>query len=152
MFGLTRTKDPQKHFREQIMLFTSWRNENTDLLGKFPSYEDHFSAVKDIIKGQMDQYAVHAQELNIIEKEFDNMKENNDKFDLIALVTRDMEHQHEAEDSQDLHPDLNGTYNFSEDVGIPSTMTSNNNESLILNELQDEEYRRLIQMLNTEQK
>ena len=95
---------------------------------------------------------MHAQELNIIEKEFDNMKENNDKFDLIAPVTRDMEHQHEAEGSQDLHPDLNETYNFSEDVGIPSTMTSNNNESLILNELQDEEYRRLIQMLNTEQK
>jgi len=147
-----KEKDSQKHFRELIMLFTSWRNENTDLLGNFPSYEDHFSAVKDISKGQMDQYAVHAQELNIIEKEFDNMKEDDDKFDLIAPVTRDIEHQHEAEGSQDLHPDLNETYNFSEDVGIPSTMTSNNNESLILNELQDEEYRRLIQMLNKEQK
>lgn len=63
-----------------------------------------------------------------------------------------MEHQHEVEGSQDLHPDLNETYHFSEDVGIPSTKTSNSNESIILNEMQDEEYRRLIQTLNKEQK
>lgn len=35
--------EPEKHYHELIMLFTSWRNEDTDLLGNCSSYQDYFS-------------------------------------------------------------------------------------------------------------
>ena len=60
------------------------------------------------------------------------------------------ERQHEAEGAQDLHPDFSENYDLSDDIGIPST--TSNNEQLILNELQDQDYRKMVQMLNKEQK
>ncbi len=45
---------------------------------------------------------------------------------------------------------MNESYDLSEDLGIPSNLP--NNEPLILNEMQDDEYRRLVQMLNKKQR
>ena len=36
--------DSEKH-RELIMLFTSWRNERTDLIKQYSSYEQHYLQV-----------------------------------------------------------------------------------------------------------
>ena len=40
---------PEKHYHELIMLFTSWRNEETDLIGNSPSYQERFLFLKDKI-------------------------------------------------------------------------------------------------------
>ena len=48
-----------------------------------------------------------------------------------------------------MHLDLNKSYNLSEDVGIPLAVKSD--EPLILNELQDQEYRQSVQTLNQKQ-
>ena len=52
-----KQKEPEKH-RELSMLFTPWRNEETDLLGNFKSYEDRCMVLSSVIKEQMKQYAV----------------------------------------------------------------------------------------------
>lgn len=67
------------------------------------------------------------------------LDENVEKYDSIAPFTQNVEYQDEAEGLQDLHPDFNENYDLSDDVGIPSTAT--NTEPLILNELQDQDYR-----------
>ena len=51
---------------------------------------------------------------------------------------------------QNLHPDFNETYDLSDDIGIPSSISTT--DQLILNEVPDEEYRDMVQMLNKEQK
>lgn len=48
-----REKNPEKPYRELIMLFTSWRNEDTDLLADFSFYQERFLNVKDSIDEQM---------------------------------------------------------------------------------------------------
>ena len=73
--------------------------------------------------------------------------DNIDAFDSIAPFTQNIEYQDEAEGFEDLHPDHN---NLSDDIGIPSSATSS--EPLIFNELQDQEYRQLVQTLNQKQK
>ena len=45
---------------------------------------------------------------------------------------------------------MNQQYDMSEDIGIPST--AQNNKPLILNEMQDDEYRGMVQSLNKKQK
>ena len=57
---------------------------------------------------------------------------------------------HKGKENQNLHPDLNEQYDLSEDIDIPSA--AQNNEPLILNEMQDEEYRTMVQSLNKKQK
>ena len=72
-------------------------------------------------------------------------------FDTIAPVTQDTELQDQDEGCIDTHPDLNETFDhLSENLGIPSTLQ--NNEALILNEMLDDEYWGLVQMLNKKQR
>ena len=63
-----KQKHPEKH-RELSMLFTPWRNEETDLLGNFKSYEDRCMVLSNVIKEQnfMKQYAVCNEDFNEIQ-------------------------------------------------------------------------------------
>lgn len=45
-----REQDPENYFREQLMLFFPWRNEEHDLAGKFVSYELCFIHNQETIK------------------------------------------------------------------------------------------------------
>ena len=74
----------------------------------------------------------------------------DDQFDSIAPFTQNIEYQDQAEGFEDLHPDFSEKCDFSVDIGIPSTAKSS--ETLILNELHDQEYRQLVKTLNQKQK
>ena len=142
--------DSEKHYRELVMLFTSWRNEITDLLGSCSSYQEYYMQIKDIIDEQMKQYAMCSEDLNEIQDQLNNMDENDANYDLVAPGTQNIESQDQSEGALDLHPDLNENYDLSDDLGIPSAVS--NAEQLILNELQDDDYRKMVQKLNRKQK
>ena len=72
-----------------------------------------------------------------------------DRYIDTAPCTQIIEQQDQAEGDQDLHSDFNENYNLSDDLGIPSV---DNTEPLIMNELQDNEYKHMVQILNKEQK
>ena len=106
--------------------------------------------MKDAINDQMKQYAVYSDEIDKIQEHINDNILSDDQFDSIAPFTQNIEYQDEYEGVHDLHPDFNENYDLSEDVGIPSVTTST--EPLILNELQDNDYRQLVQTLNKKQK
>ena len=133
------------------MFFTAWRNDETDLIGNCYSYQEYFFQVKDVIDEQMKQYVIFSEDLNEIQDQLNSTDNNDDEnYDLIATGTQDIERQDESEGAQDLHPDVNENYDLSCDIGIPST--TYNSEQLMLNELQDRDYRQMVQKLNKEQK
>ncbi|CAH3034295.1 unnamed protein product, partial [Pocillopora meandrina] len=111
-----REAEPKKHYRELLMLFTSWRNEETDLLGSFSSYQDRYMLLSDVINEQMKQYAVCNEDFNEIQQEMNRIE---DRFDEIAPCAQSLEQQDKAEGDKDLHPDFDGNYNLSDDLGIP---------------------------------
>ena len=143
---------PEKHFWELMMLFTTWRNKDVDLIANASSFQEHFLLLKDAIDEQMNQYAVCSEELSQIQEQLDILKENKDELDLgqVAPNTEHTEIQDEAEGTLDLHTDFHEHYDFSNDVGIPSTSATC--EPFILNEIADEDYREMVLMLNKEQK
>ncbi len=98
---------PEKHYRELIMLFTPWQNEQTDLMGSFSSYQEHY-----IAREQMRQYAVCSEDLNEIQNHLQEC--DDDLYDTIAPVTQDIERQNQDEGNTDTHPDLNESYDLSE--------------------------------------
>ena len=142
--------DSEKHYRELIMLFTSWRNEITDLLGNCTSYQKHYLQVKNTIDEQMKYYAMCSEDLNAIQDQLNNVEDSDENYDLIAPGTQNIERQDEDEGAQDLHPEFNENYDLSGDLGIPSA--ASNTEQLILHEEQDDVYRAMVQKLNREQK
>ena len=90
------------------------------------------------------------EDLNEIQDQLNNMDENDANYDHIAPGTENIECQDEHEGAQDLHPDFHENYDLSGDLGIPSA--ASNAEQLILNELQDDDYRKMVQKLNKMQK
>ena len=116
-----------------------------DLIGKHSCYKDHYLALSDQIAGQLKQYALCAEDLNEMQHRLDS---DNEEFDSIALAIQDVEHQDEG--NKDLHSDFNEGYDLPADLGIPSREPSG--EPLILNEMQDDQYRTMVQNLNKEQK
>jgi hypothetical protein len=140
--------DSEKHYRELIMLFTSWRNEKTDLIEDYSSYQEHYLRPKNTIDEQMKQYAICSEDE--IQDQLHNMDHNDDNHDLGAPGTQNIERQDESEGMQDFHPELIANYDLSGDLGIPST--ASNTEQLILHEEQDDVYRSMVQKLDREQK
>ena len=130
---------PEKHYHELIMLFTSWRNEEADLIGSSSSYQEHYLLLKEQIDKQMLQYAICSDDLTEIELHLQHADCNEDQFNLIAPNTQNVELQDEAEGTEELHPDFRENYDLSDDLGIPSAAL--HNEPLILNELLDDDYR-----------
>ena len=80
---------PEKHYRELIMLFTPWRNEQTDLMRNYSSFQEHYIARYDEINEQMKQYAVCSEDLNEIQHHLQEC--DDDLYDTIAPVTQDTE-------------------------------------------------------------
>ena len=99
------------------------------------------------INEQLKQYAVCNEDFNEMQQE---MSRSEDAYDTIAPCTQNLEQQDIGEGNQDLHPDFNESYNLSDDLGIPSVDL--HTEPLLMNELQDDEYRNLVQSLNKERK
>ena len=81
----------EKHYRELIMLFTSWRNEETDLMGNSSSYQEYYLLLKEQIDKQMMQFAVCSEDLNEIEQDLHNTDYNDEQFDPIAPNTQNVE-------------------------------------------------------------
>ena len=134
------------------MLFTPWRNEETDLLSNVSSYSERYLLLKDAIEEQKKQYAICTDDLTDIEKKLEAIEdENTNRFDHLAPVTLDNEHRDETNGMQDLHLDYCENYDLSDDLGIPSAV-SNAQEELIVNEVKDHEYRQMVRQLNKEQK
>lgn len=76
---------PEKHYCELIMLFTSWRNEENDLIGAYSSYQEHYIFLKDEIDKQMRKYAICSGDLNEIEQHLNTTDCNENLFDFKTL-------------------------------------------------------------------
>ena len=66
------------------MPFTSWRNEETDLIGNSSSYQEQYLLLKEEIDKQMRQYAVCSEDLNEIEQNLLSTNCSEEQFDFIA--------------------------------------------------------------------
>ena len=82
---------PEKHFRELIMLFTPWRNEETALLANCSSYHERFLLLKEQIDKEMKQYAISFEDLDEIEQHLRTTDFSEDQFDSIAPNTQNVE-------------------------------------------------------------
>ena len=121
-----KNNDPENFCREQIMLYTAWRNEMTDLLKDFQTYQDRFEVLKDMIEQNRKQY-----------RDEQDKEIGSKASELFGCFDPGKDKQHVQ-------------YDLINDIGIyPRT---NDDEELLVKRLKDADFRKLVQSLNIKQK
>ena len=150
-----KNKDPENYCREQIMLYTAWRNETTDLLKEFQTYQDRLEDVKDLIELNREQYENHTEILDRAVQDIESEEFGN-------VVAANAEYRDEKD--KEIGPKLSelfgcfdpgkdkqhAEYDLINDIGVyPRT---NDDEELVVKRLKDADFRKLVQSLNIEQR
>ena len=141
-----KEKEEEKHFRELLMLYTSWRNKTVDLIGTATSYKSRYFEIKDIIDEVRCQYEPCGDELD---EAVENMGRENDlqqAWDEVAPLTEDQDAMDE-----DLQKDNDAAepYDIGQDLGLPAQVMADSIQTITV--MPDEEYRRQMRTLNRKQ-
>ena len=141
-----KEKEEEKHYREILMLYTAWRQEEVDLIGTATSYKNRYFEIKDIVEGLRCQYEPHADELDEAVHDIERENGLQNAWDEIAPLTENQE----AID-EDLHTDNSAAepYDIGQDLGLPAQVTPDNFQPITM--MPDEEYRRQMRTLNKKQ-
>ena len=91
--------DEENHFREKILLFLPWKNENTDLIGTYDSYKDHYTAVRRMVDHKCKEYKHHVEELKHGRERAEN--DYQDAFDELAPGTEQTESETAEEQTEE---------------------------------------------------
>jgi len=152
-----RDKDAENHYREQIMLYTSWRNENTDLIKDCQTYQERFEQVKNNVLCNRNQYEYHSE---ILDKALNDM--SNVECDDFNNVAPNAEHINKQDCAvKDKPSELFGCfdpgknkqhsrYDLLDDIGI--FPRSNDKEELVIKRISDDDYYALVRSLNEKQR
>lgn len=152
-----KEKDPENYYREQLMLYTPWRNEQTDLIKDCETYQHRYQQVESIINSNREQYECHS---DILEKAIKDLNDNDNTLDI--SVAPNTQHINEQDSLRKTKPSKlfgcfdpgtskqHSQYDLFNDMGI---LPTNNDEELLLqNRLHESQYRRLVRSLNIKQK
>ena len=93
-----KKKDPENYFREQLMLFVPWRNEQRDLLGSFDTYEAHYKSVQTSLIPKRNEYEHHIEELELARQ---MMEDEQREYDQTAPNAEQENREAEEEGSKE---------------------------------------------------
>ena len=144
-------KDSEKHFRELIMLFIPWRDEENDLLAGHKSYHEHYLANQEAILALLEQYspgrsAVEEAAAAILTMEPD-LVENT----AVAHAAQHDDELCQTEKTKIRDPTFVPHYDIGKDLGA-NVSGMPNLEELQHNQMGDQEFRETVQLLNPKQR
>ncbi|XP_062570615.1 uncharacterized protein LOC134232646, partial [Saccostrea cucullata] len=152
--GYSQKTNSEQYYRERILLFLPWRNENADLLGSHQTYEQHYREKACMIQVKQKQYEHFVDEL---EQARLQAEEDLDDLETVAPNT---EHA-EAEDAEIgsepseifVHFDPDTVQHRDFDIGPELGLSSKVSETeMSAVRIPDQQYYKLLQSLNTKQR
>ena len=144
----------EEHFREKLMLYYNWRNEERDLLEGSESFESSYNAKYDVVLGNQNKFESCCFENTSI----DNATEVDDFLDSIC-VNPSVQHD-DLIDSEEIglmqeqmYFDPNNSQGYEYDVGHDIGIQRTDVQEILPNkEIPNEQYLSLVRNLNNEQK
>ena len=149
--------EPNNFYREQLMLFHPWRNENSDLLGCFETYGDHYKHISKAIHAKRGEYeantklsediekGVNAEEMNNFEEVFPNIE---------SVEANDAEQEPVATETFAFYqPDTSehANYDLGVDIGLTSHI-ANDSIEILQGRIPKQKYLELLASLNDKQR
>ncbi|KAJ8048049.1 hypothetical protein HOLleu_00214 [Holothuria leucospilota] len=108
--------DPEKYYREQLMLFVPWRCE-TDILGSFDSYQERYHTLEMTIEEKEAKYNYNSDIIDMAIESIENANEN-----LSSDIAPNSEHANELDrldkESTTMEDDNPEKYDIAQDLGI----------------------------------
>ena len=149
--------EPNHFYREQLMLFHPWRNENSDILGRFETYSDHYRHISNVIHAKRREYEANAKLLEDIEKgvETEEVINFEEVFSNVeSLEANDAEQKPVAAESFAFYnPDTSehAHYDLGADIGLTSHI-ANDSVEILQGRIPKEDYFKLLANLNNKQR
>ena len=141
-----KEKEEEKHYREVLMLYTSWRDERVDLIGTATSYKSRYFEIKDIVHKVRCQYEPCGDEIH---EAIENVGRENDlqhAWDEVAPLTEDQE---AIDVDLQMDNDAAEPYDIGQDLCLPAQVMADNMQTISV--MANEEYRRQLRTLNRKQ-
>ena len=150
-----KKNDSENYYRERLMLFIHWRNEEKDLISGFETFEAHYKALKISIESKSNEYEHHTEELELARQ---MMEDEDNAYDQIAPNAE--QENREAEDEGIIEADKFVYFNPNRvveqrhyDIGIELQSSSSvPPEETTGIMLPDDEYLTLLRNLNLRQR
>ena len=157
---ITLNSDKERHYRQLIMLFTSWKKEETDLFHGCQTYEESYLKMKNVIAHNRSNYEKITVDLD--EDLLDNCDEMEDYQRFV--VSPENEHQELVDTttgssvtrsfgcfdpgsvSINQKDTFSKQYDIGQDLGIARKQLQT--EQLPMTEMDQERYREMVQSLN----
>ena len=150
-----KKSDPENHYREKLLLFLPWRNENVDVLGGYSCYKDRYESCRHVVDNKAKKYEHHIEEL---EQARQAVEEELDAHDELAPNAQQANAEDEQEGNKETddyvhfnpeRPVEHRQYDIGPDVGAS---TASMVSSSIAGRMEDEQYYQLARSLNDRQR
>ena len=150
-----KKSDPENHYREKLLLFMPWRNENVDVLGGYSCYKDRYESCRHVVDNKAKQYEHHIEEL---EQARQAVEEELDAHDELAPNAQQANAEDEQEGNKETddyvhfnpeRPVEHRQYDIGPDVGAS---TASMVSSSVAGRMEDEQYYQLARSLNDRQR
>lgn len=147
--------DSENFYRERLMLFHPWRNEEIDLKLFFETFEQMYQTVYRTVNSKAKQYEQNEEELD---KALEQAELENNQYDNLAPGTQQVEcedlEEGATESEQCMHfnperPADHRNYDIGQDLGIANTTVEITSHA---KRIPEDEYHNLIKCLNVKQR
>ena len=147
----------EKHFREQLMLFHPWRNEEVDLLNGFETFEAHYKSIEKEILSKKAYYDASLELVDEVEAameaatldNFDEICPNIESVEANDTQQEPMPSTSFAFYSPQSHD--HAYHDLGPDIGLTSP-PRNSDIEIVQNRLSEREYIKLLSALNEKQR
>ena len=141
------------------MLYSPWRNENTDLLRDYETYRERFNQLNELVLCNRQNYEYHSEILDKAMEDLDNDHLENMIYDSVAPNAQHINEQDGATKQKPselfgcFDPGNNkqhSQYDLHDDIGI--FPRCDDQEELLVKRISNDEYRKLVRSLNEKQR
>ena len=112
----SKDNHPEKHYRELLMLFTAWRNEDTDLLEDCETYMKWCQMLREQINNHLSQYAKSSAQRDQVLDDIQTVEYNDGMWASVAPNThhRECSYNEEHLDEPLVTSEANNNYDLSQ--------------------------------------
>ena len=144
------TQAPEKHYRELVMLFIPWRNEEVDVLGGHSTYHEHYLEKKDAILVLLERYSPGRAAVEDAIETINAMEVEEIENTAVAPQAQNDNEEAETEENVTNDPTFVPAYDIGKDLDVQQKTLAL--ESLQHNQIGSRDFRENVQRLNPEQR
>ena len=155
--GYSLLSDSENFYREQLMLYIPWEDDEKNILGDCQTYKERYEQLKDDIRPLQQKFQSNAKAVEVAKQQVQNDRVSEDAWDQVAPQAQNLEscQQENNTDSRAnaaFQPvdEKHKNYDIGLDMGLPSK--SDVSHTPLTNRISDDEYSDLVRNLNSRQK